>query len=133
MHFQNLTDLQRPLVEKFYRSHRSSMRVKGQARMWVAKDPDIIAALCLTPIPGGQWLTGLFVAPDRRNQGVAGQLIRASIEHAEGQVWLFCDPDLMAFYRELGFELTEELPHVLTDRLTRYRQTKALVALARIA
>jgi len=129
MHIQTLPDLQRPLVAKFYRTHRSAMRVKGQAQVWVARQAEIIAALCLTPVPEGQWLTGLFVSPNHRSQGIAGRLISAAIAQTSGRVWLFCDPQLCAFYQRLGFEPAEDLPTTLMDRLTRYRQTKPLVAL----
>lgn len=122
-------DLQRPLVDKFYRAHRSSMRGKGEAILWVAKDDGIVGALNLTPMAGGHWLTGVFVAPARRREGVAGRLIDAALGEVEGPVWLFCDPELTGFYQRLGFVEAEHLPAELSDRLTRYRQTKTLIAL----
>lgn len=122
-------DLQRPLVDKFYRAHRSSMRGKGEARLWVAKDDEIVGALNLTPVVGGHWLTGVFVAPSRRREGVAGRLIKAALGEVEGPVWLFCDPELSGFYQRLGFVAAEHLPAELNGRLARYRQTKTLIAL----
>ncbi len=131
MQFIPLPNLQRPLLEKFYRAHRSSMRSKGDAQAWVAKEREIVGALSLTPMTGGYWLTGLFVAPGQRGQGIAGGLIRAAMAQVEGSIWLFCDPDLVGFYQRLGFVETVDLPQGLSERLKRYRQTKALIALER--
>jgi GNAT superfamily N-acetyltransferase len=128
MRFLPLPDLQRPLLAKFYRAHRSPMRAKGLARMWVAKEQEIVGALCLTPMAGGHWLTGLFVAPERRGHRVAARLIEAAMANAEGLVWLFCEPALSGFYQRLGFVETDALPHELAERLGRYRQSKELVA-----
>lgn len=129
MQYYPVPDLQRPLVDKFYRAHRSSMRGKGEATLWVAKDDEIVGALNLTPIADGHWLTGVFVAPSRRRAGVAGRMINAALGEVEGPVWLFCDPELSGFYQRLGFVATEQLPPELAARLTRYRQTKTLIAL----
>lgn len=132
LHFLPLHDVQRPLLEKFYRAHRSPMRASGEAQMWVARQPDIIGALCLTPVAGGHWLTGLFVAPAERGRGVAAGLIAAALSSVEGNVWLFCEPGLSGFYQRLGFVETLQLPQELASRLERYRQTKRLVALAHL-
>ena len=129
LHFLPLPDVQRPLLEKFYRAHRSPMRARGEAQVWVARQPDIVGALCLTPVAGGHWLTGLFVAPAERGRGVAAGLIAAALSSVEGNVWLFCEPGLSGFYQRLGFVETLQLPQELASRLERYRQTKRLVAL----
>lgn len=131
MQFIPLPALQRPLLDKFYRSHRCSMRSKGEARIWVAKAPEIVAALNLTPMVNGHWLTGLFVAPERRGNGIAGRLIEAAVAEATGSVWLFCDPGLIGFYQRLGFTRSDDLPLCLAERLARYQRTKALIALGR--
>jgi len=126
-----LPEISRPLLDKFYRAHQSFMRSKGDAHAWVARDPLIIAALCLTPVAGGHWLTSVFVAPDRRHQGVAGRLIEAAIAAVGGKVWLFCDPELTGFYARLGFDVALDLPESLAGRFARYGRTKSLIALHR--
>jgi GNAT superfamily N-acetyltransferase len=130
MQIRLLPELQRPLLAKFYRGHQSPMRAKGDAAIWVAREREIVGALCLTSVAGGQWLTGLFVAPEFRGQGVAQRLIEAAVNGVEGIVWLFCDPDLFGFYQRLGFVAAEQMPQALTDRLARYQQSKPLVAMA---
>lgn len=126
-----LPEISRPLLDKFYRAHQSPMRGKGEALVWVAKDPQIIAALCITPVDGGHWLTGLFVDPDRRGQGIAARLIDAAVAQTGGKVWLFCHPELNDFYARLSFEPVSDLPEMLAGRFTRYARTKALIALYR--
>ena len=118
-----------PLMNKFYRSHQSSMKAVKDAQLWVARQEEIIAGLCLRPVAHGYWLTGLFVAPALRGQGVAGELVRGAAETCEGPVWLFCDPELQGFYEHLGFSLDVDLPHALHERLVRYQRNKAMIAL----
>ncbi|MCF7535398.1 GNAT family N-acetyltransferase [Pseudomonas petrae] len=131
--FSNLPDVQRPLLEKFYRAYRSPMRARGEAQVWVARQADIVGALCLTPIAGGHWLTGLFVAPAERGRGVAAGLIAAALTSVEGNVWLFCEPELRGFYQRIGFVEVQDLPQELAGRLARYRHTKPLISLVRPA
>lgn len=121
----------RPLLNKFYREHRSSMRTATKGQVWVAKDGEVCGALCLTAVDDGHWLTGLFVAPQRRGQGIARQLIEAATSPLDGPVWLFCHPDLQGFYLTSGFDKAQRLPVVLGERFMRYSRSKPLVALCR--
>ncbi|MCE0864029.1 GNAT family N-acetyltransferase [Pseudomonas alloputida] len=107
------------------------MRAASDAELWVARAPGIIAGLSLSAVGEGFWLTGLFVAPQRRNQGVAARLVEAALAQVGGPVWLFCHPDLMPFYQRLGFDLAQQLPEALASRLLRYQRNKRLVALQR--
>lgn len=119
----------RPLLSKFYRSCNSSMRPPREAHYWVAERRDIVAGLCLTPVAHGHWLTGLLVTATERQQGLASELVRRALADTEGSVWLFCHPQLQAFYARLGFAPAQALPEPLAARLERYRRSKALVAL----
>ncbi|GLO12761.1 hypothetical protein PPUJ20028_13420 [Pseudomonas putida] len=107
------------------------MRAASDAELWVARAPGIIAGLSLSRVGDGFWLTGLFVDPLHRSQGVAGQLIEAAHEQAKGPTWLFCHPDLAPFYQRLGFHMAGQLPESLASRLLRYQRSKRLVALER--
>ncbi|WP_137886653.1 GNAT family N-acetyltransferase [Pseudomonas sp. 2FE] len=126
-----LPQVMRPLLNKFYRAHHSPMRAGSAEQLWVAKRSDILAALCLKPLAQGHWLTGLFVAPAERRQNIASSLIRQAVAQTPGPIWLFCHPELLAFYRPLDFQPCPVLPEPLADRLARYSQSKSLVALAR--
>lgn len=120
----------RPLIDKFYRDYRSPMRSQAGDELWVAESAsEIVAALSLRPLAGGQWLTGLFVAPALRRQGLAAALLRHSLALHPEPVWLFCHPELRTFYQRLDFEDCQNLPTELAERLTRYQRNKSLVSL----
>ncbi|MDP2245629.1 GNAT family N-acetyltransferase [Pseudomonas sp.] len=120
-----------PLADAFYRAHHSPMRTDRQAQVWVTQHTTIVAALCLRPIAEGYWLNSLFVAPTWRGQGLARQLIEQALAHANKPVWLFCHPELLSFYANLGFAPCASLPAALAERLVRYQRTKDLIALYR--
>jgi GNAT superfamily N-acetyltransferase len=128
-----LPELSRPLLNKFYREHKSPMRAGNEAQLWVAKQAEIIGALCLTAVADGHWLTGLFVAPSLRGHAIASRLLAEALAHTHGPVWLFCHPDLLSFYQRAGFETTSALPEALADRFERYTRTKPLIAMSRSA
>lgn len=130
--FGRLPEACRPLLNKFYRDHQSPMRAATKGQIWVAKDTDMRGALCLTAVDNGHWLTGLFVAPALRGQGIAQRLIEAAMAPLEGPVWLFCHPDLQAFYLRSGFGKAQRLPAALGERFMRYSRSKPLVALCRV-
>ncbi|WP_245217800.1 GNAT family N-acetyltransferase [Pseudomonas eucalypticola] len=121
-----------PLLNKFYREQRSSMRGNKAACAWVTRRGEIVAALNLTPVDEGYWLTGLLVAEACRGQGLAHELIQQAVASVSGPVWLFCDPGLAGFYQRSGFVEHYGLPQVLNERLVRYQRTKALIAMARL-
>lgn len=120
----------RPLVDKFYRQHRSPMRSQAGDECWVAQDgSEIVAALNLRPAADGQWLTGLFVAPRSRGQGLASTLMAQALQRHPEPIWLFCHPNLLGFYQRLGFQPCSALPAELQQRLARYQHSKPLIAL----
>ena len=118
-----------PLLNKFYRSHDSSMKALKGGRLWVARDGEIVAGLCLSPVIGGQWLTGVFVAPAYRRQGLAARLILQAIADVQGTVWLLCHPDLESLYQRIGFTQETILPQSLSERLVRYKRNKPMIAM----
>lgn len=126
-----LTETERPLLNKFYKTQGSPMRAAAQGQLWVARTEEIIAALSLSPVSGGYWLTGLWVAESCRGRQIARHLVEAAVQHIEGTTWLFCHPDLQSFYQQQRFSLCTDLPAALTERLTRYQRSKSLVAMAR--
>ena len=127
-----LPDLSWPLLNKFYREHRSPKRAAKDGQAWVARQPELLAALSLGEVEDGYWLTGLFVAPERRGQGLARRLIEAALFSVHGPTWLFCHPQLLAFYQPMGFEPAQRLPRTLGERLMRYSRSKPLIALCRM-
>ncbi|BCT34939.1 GNAT family N-acetyltransferase [Pseudomonas protegens] len=124
-----LAEAARPLLNKFYRQHQSPMRASSAGQLWVARNEGIIAGMSLTPVAQGHWLTGLFVAPEHRGQGLAGQLVERALMQVEGPVWLFCHPDLETLYQRMSFSTATQLPQPLAERLARYQRSKPLLAM----
>ena len=118
-----------PLMNKFYRAHHSPMKAVREARLWVARRDEIIGALCLRPVAGGHWLTGLFVDPACREQGIAAALIAEAVKGLEHPVWLFCHPDLRGFYERRGFSFDPQMPYAMVERLSRYARSKPMIAM----
>lgn len=129
LHIDRLAEPLWPLLNKFYRSHNSSMKALKGGQLWVARNSEIVAGLCLSPVVGGQWLTGLFVDPALRRQGLATRLIAQAIAPVEGSVWLLCHPDLEGFYAAQGFSQQTVLPQSLAERLVRYKRNKPMTAM----
>lgn len=125
---QRLAKNQHILLRKFYRHHKSSMKVTQNSEVWVVRASTLVAGVCLSPVDNGYWLTSLYTAPEYRRLGVASLLIKhLQATYLESPVWLFCHPDLQNFYRSLGFREAQQLPGVLCQRLARYQQHKALL------
>lgn len=132
LHIEPLAEKLWPLLNKFYRRHDSSMKALKGGLLWVARDGEIVAGLCLTPVVGGQWLTGVFVDPAYRGQGLAARVIGAAVAGVEGTVWLLCHPDLEGLYRRMGFTQDTLLPQSLSERLVRYKRNKPMIAMGLI-
>lgn len=129
IHYAALDESLWPLMNKFYRAHQSSMKAVRDAQLWVARRDEIVAALCLRPVSGGHWLTGLFVDPAYRAQGIAARLIAEAVNRVDEPVWLFCHPDLRGFYERRGFSFDPELPYAMAERLSRYARSKPMIAM----
>ncbi|WP_434571930.1 GNAT family N-acetyltransferase [Pseudomonas sp. Z3-6] len=129
IHYTQLDEPLWPLMNKFYRAHQSSMKAVRDAQLWVARRDEIVAALCLRPVSGGHWLTGLFVDPTYRVQGIGARLIAEAVKDVDEPVWLFCHPDLRGFYERRGFSFDPELPYAMAERLSRYARSKPMIAM----
>ena len=132
LHIEPLAEPLWPLLNKFYRSHDSSMKAMKGGRLWVARDGEIVAGLCLSPVVGGQWLTGVFVDPAYRGQGLAARLILQAVDDVAGTVWLLCHPDLEGVYQRMGFTQDTHLPQSLSERWVRYKRNKPMIAMGLI-
>ncbi|MFN3579682.1 MAG: GNAT family N-acetyltransferase [Pseudomonas sp.] len=117
------------LLNRFYRQHGSRMKAYSEQKLWTLQSDDLLACLCLQPVQSGHWLTGLFVAPEYRGQGLATHLLEAIRKQASGPLWLFCSPELQALYTRCGYAPATELPESLAAKLKRYQQGNPLIAM----
>ncbi len=129
LRIERLEPAQYELLQRFYRTQRSAMRIKDAEQVWVVRDAQICGGLCLRQVAEGHWLSGLLVDADRRQRGIAGQLLAKVRADVEGPLWLFCAPALGNFYRTHGFHDCQTLPPALASRLARYTRSKSLLAL----
>lgn len=129
LRIERLEPAQYELLQRFYRTQRSAMRIKDAGQVWVVRDAQIRGGLCLRQVAEGHWLSGLLVDADRRRRGIAGQLLARVRTSVEGPLWLFCEPALGNFYRAHGFRDCQALPPALASRLARYTRSKSLLAL----
>lgn len=119
-----------PLVNRFYRQYQRGTKVSSQHRIWIGRELDqILCSVCLQSVTDGYSLTSLLVDPQQRQRGYASALLAAVRANCHGPIWLFCKPELSAFYSRMGYRETDSLPESLTDRLTRYQRQKPLIAL----
>lgn len=123
-----LNDAQRPLLNKFYRDHGSPIRASA-GQLWVTRRDTLVAGLSVKQVAKGYWLSGLFVDPACRGQGLARQLVAQARAPLDGPLWLFCHPDLQGLYEAMGFACTEALPQAMAERLVRYQRNKAMIAM----
>ena len=80
----------------------------GQWLVARSEHGDVIGVARVTEVEGARTIDDIWVAPEFRRQGVAGELIA----HAGAPLWLICDQDMIAFYERRGFVLMapEEFP-----------------------
>jgi len=119
-----------PLANRFYRQYQRGTKASSQHLVWVGREHEqIVCSLCLQPVSNGHWLTSLLVAPQFRARGYATSLLEQIRNQYIGPIWLFCAPELSAFYLRADFTEATVLPESLVDRLARYQRHKQLVAL----
>ncbi|KIO36249.1 GNAT family N-acetyltransferase [Shewanella sp. cp20] len=93
------------------------------------EDRQIAAAARIRPIGRYRLLTGLLVHPHLRGQGLGKSLMQALAPTlGAAPSFLFCEAELTAFYRGLGFMLPNNPPSELLQLQRRYQtQGKQLV------
>ncbi|MCG9720587.1 GNAT family N-acetyltransferase [Shewanella sp. Isolate7] len=93
------------------------------------EDRQIAAAARIRPIGPYRLLTGLLVHPQLRGQGLGTSLMQALAPTlGAAPSFLFCEAELTAFYRGLGFMLPNNPPSELLQLQRRYQtQGKQLV------
>eukprot|EP01034_Spumella_vulgaris_P009639 gene9639-12221_t len=50
LHIDLLAEPLWPLLNKFYRRHNSPMKALKGGQLWVARNSEIVAGLCLSPV-----------------------------------------------------------------------------------
>jgi N-acetylglutamate synthase-like GNAT family acetyltransferase len=129
--FEQLDDIQLPLVNKFYKSCRYSAKAGRGDHVFVVRSVShgsqtIVAAVRLQlKASGFFFLRSMCVDPNYRRQGVGHYLLQQLTPFLLGKK-CYCYPftHLQSFYALVGFELIDQKnsPAFMTDPLQRYVQ-----------
>lgn len=121
-----------PLVNKFYKANRGRARAKSSDKVWVIRQSgELVAALRVVQLSGHEFLTGVQVAIDKQNQGIATSLLTQVFDRLYGldnpqplvkPCYTFPYRHLVGFYERLGWQSIEsdDLPIPLQTRFARY-------------
>ena len=124
LEYARLPSLALPLVNKFYNAHSVRGRANKQDAVWVAKEQQhIVAAARVRYFGSTAFLCGVFVAPKKRQQGVASALIQSIHQAHPPPIFTFIYEHLQPLYQGLGYQKhTDVLVDELQLRLDAYRR-----------
>lgn len=114
------------LVDRFYKGCGEKARCGKHDRVFVLqRESECLAAARLVPVADKLWLLrNLTVAPASRRQGLARRLMQAVLaEPSTDRLFCYALPELVTFYRELGFSSTtvQAVPPAIGDPFDRYQ------------
>lgn len=124
--FEQLAELQIPLVNKFYKQSRYSSKAgRGEVIFVLKGQSGIVAAVRLEP-KNNHWffLRAMCVAPELRGQGIGTQLLNHMQDFlSRHSVYCFPFGHLQNFYEMAGFTLhsPDEVPSFIRDPFSRYQ------------
>ncbi|GAA5525493.1 hypothetical protein Maes01_02063 [Microbulbifer aestuariivivens] len=121
-----LSELEIPLANKFYRTHKFRGKARRNDPCAVVRDQQrkIIACGYLRQLSDAQLLAGVAVVADFRGRGVARLLLNSMAEAYNQPTFTFPYQHLIPFYQSLGF-VEEEAglqPSAILDRFHTYRK-----------
>jgi citrate lyase synthetase len=118
-----LNPIQLALVNKFYKANGARGKAKGNERVWVVKQQQIIAAARIADISGCDFLTGVQVDKALTGNGIATRLIVELLKCQQDRCFTFPYTHLSQWYERLGFVKVAsiDLPKPLQMRFERYK------------
>ncbi|BDF95354.1 GNAT family N-acetyltransferase [Pseudoalteromonas sp. KAN5] len=125
LRFERLEAIKTPLVNKFYSQYNARGRATKGDQVWVAYHDLIIVAACrIQHRDGYLFLSTVLVAPNRRRQGLAKQLLKHVLSNQNSLVYTFAYVELADFYQSIGFNFVLTLPTPLDTLFAVYQQRK---------
>ncbi|MBE0457870.1 GNAT family N-acetyltransferase [Pseudoalteromonas sp. KG3] len=123
LRFERLAAIKTPLVNKFYSQHNARGRATKHDQVWVAyHDFAIVAACRIQNRSDYLFLSTVLVAPTRRRQGLAKQLLKYALVEQNSHVYTFAYAELTDFYKSIGFNFVLTLPSALDTLFAVYQQ-----------
>ncbi|WP_461538387.1 GNAT family N-acetyltransferase [Spongorhabdus nitratireducens] len=102
--FSQVTGDQLGLVNRFYKANGHKGKCGREDRVYVARSLQGIVAAVRFTLKGRAWLLrGLWVAQDKRRQGLGYQLLGYCLPKFSEPVWCYPYAYLITFYRKAGF------------------------------
>ena len=121
--FERLEAIKTPLVNKFYDQHNARGRATKHDQVWVAyHDSTIVAACRIQNRSDYLFLSTVLVAPTKRRQGLAKQLLKYALAEQSSHVYTFAYAELTDFYKSIGFNFVLTLPSPLDTLFAVYQQ-----------
>ena len=116
-------------IQSFYSSVGYSAGLNADDRILVASQArSIVAAVRLCDEEGFLVLRGMYVAEERRGQGLGSRLLEsASSAIGSSECWCVPYTSLRDFYSRIGFQKSESIPAFLMARCERYTESGQLV------
>lgn len=118
-------------IQAFYSSVGYGGGIHPGDRVLVARaDQSILAVVRLCSESGTLVLRGMYVAEEKRGQGIGARLLEsASAEIGSSECWCIPYSHLTDFYSRAGFRVCEEggIPRFLDERRARYTSSGMMV------
>ncbi len=128
LQFHPLLPIRFPLITRFYKNHYSTSKPKKHDCIWIAENTrGIQGVVRFQQNDDHQFLTGMAIATEHRQQGIGHQLL-AAVEHQCQQrpCYCFSYAHLVPFYQSHGFCVCNEndLPDALIIKWGQIQNSK---------
>ncbi|MGI0119373.1 hypothetical protein [Zooshikella sp. RANM57] len=122
---KQLKPVEYPLVNRFYKAQGYKGKARGNENIFVLQQPQIVAALRLTPLTDQWLLRGLWVDYMLRKQGLGLALLDGIIDFLTiNHYYCFAEQDVVPFYLKANFIIPDihTLPVSILQRFKAYQQ-----------
>ncbi len=128
LQFQPLLAIRFPLIPRFYKCHYPTSKPKKHDCIWVAENTKGIQGVVrFQQDDNYQFLTGMAIATEYRQQGIGHQLLNAVEKQCQKQpCYCFSYDHLVSFYEAHRFRVCEisDLPDALKIKWEELQKSK---------
>ncbi|WP_087017478.1 GNAT family N-acetyltransferase [Thaumasiovibrio subtropicus] len=114
-----------PLANKLYKDHYPAGKANKADRLWAVKENSTwLGLIKYRDYERFTFMSAMLVVPERRGEGIASELIKASISSCNLDVYCFAYEHLERLYVKNGFKVIDKslLPNDLATRFVRYTE-----------
>ncbi|MRI34856.1 hypothetical protein EOPP23_17910 [Endozoicomonas sp. OPT23] len=124
MILEELDSVQFPLANRFFKANGHKGKARSDERVLILRDNgNIVAALRACPKKQGYLLRSVWVAINRRGEGLGSLLTEKALKRLNSDCWCYPYPHLQSFYENTGFSLqeTDQVPEDIAVPFENYR------------